>query len=111
MDGLVSFAQAIAPVVSTVAQLAAQLFGFFERMNPQVKMFLVGFLGAIVAVGKLGGAISSIGGAVSGVGKIASAFSTGAGDQFYNTFVKWSVIIIAIIGSGRFQPRHTSVPR
>ena len=99
IGGLISFAQAIAPVISTVAEFGAQLFGFFERMNPQVKLFLVGFLGAIVAVGKLGGAISSIGGAVSGVGKIASAFSTGAGDQFYNTFVKWSVIIIAIIGS------------
>ena len=99
ISGFLSFAQAIAPVVSTVAQLAAQLFRFFDRMNPQVKLFLVGFLGAIAAVGKLGGAISSIGGAVSGVGKIASAFSTGAGDQIYNTFLKWSVIIIAIIGS------------
>ena len=68
-------------------------------MNPQVKLFLVGFLGAIVAVGKLGSAISSVGGAVSGVGKIASAFSTGAGDHVYNTFLKWSVIIIAIIAS------------
>lgn len=99
IGGLISFAQAIAPVVSTVAEFGAQLFGFFERMNPQVKLFLVGFLGAIVAVGKLGSAISSVGGAVSGVGKIASAFSSGAGDQFYNTFLKWSVIIIAIIGS------------
>lgn len=99
IGGLISFARAIAPVVSTVAEFGAQLFGFFERMNPQVKLFLVGFLGAIVAVGKLGGAISSVGGAVSGVGKIASAFSSGAGDQFYNTFLKWSVIIIAIIGS------------
>ncbi|WP_302618735.1 hypothetical protein [uncultured Oscillibacter sp.] len=99
IGGLISFAQAIAPVVSTVAEFGAQLFGFFERMNPQVKLFLVGFLGAIVAVGKLGSAISSVGGAVSGVGKIASAFSTGAGDQVYNTFLKWSVIIIAIITS------------
>nr|WP_325212045.1 hypothetical protein [uncultured Oscillibacter sp.] len=99
IGGLISFAQAIAPVVSTVAEFGAQLFGFFERMNPQVKLFLVGFLGAIVAVGKLGSAISSVGGAVSGVGKIASAFSTGAGDQVYNTFLKWSVIIIAIIAS------------
>lgn len=99
IGGLISFAQTIAPVVSTVAEFGSQLFELFERMNPQVKLFLVGFLGAVVAVGKLGGAISSIGGAVSGVGKIASAFSTGAGDQFYNTFVKWSVIIIAIIGS------------
>ena len=99
VQGLISFAQAIAPVISTVAELAAQLFGFFEKIDPQVKLFLVGFLGAIVAVGKLGEAISSVGGAVSGVGKIASAFSTGAGDQFYNTFLKWSVIIIAIIAS------------
>lgn len=99
IGGLISFAQAIAPVVSTVAEFGAQLFGFFERMNPQVKLFLVGFLGAIVAVGKLGSAISSVGGAVSGVGKIASAFSTGAGNQVYNTFLKWSVIIIAIIAS------------
>lgn len=99
VNGLVSFAQAIAPVVSTVAQLAAQLFGFFERMNPQVKMFLVGFLGAIVAVGKLGGAISSVGSAVSGVGKVASIFSKGAGTDLYTTFVKWSVIIIAVVAA------------
>lgn len=99
VQGLISFAQTIAPVISTVAELAAQLFGFFEKIDPQVKLFLVGFLGAIVAVGKLGESISSVGGAVSGVGKIASAFSTGAGDQFYNTFLKWSVIIIAIIAS------------
>ena len=99
ISGLLSFAQAIAPVVSAVAQLAAQLFEFFEKMNPQVKLFLVGFLGAIVAVGKLRSAISSVGGAVSGVGKIASAFSTGAGDQFYNTFLKWSVIILAVVAA------------
>ena len=85
IGGLISFAQAIAPVVSTVAEFGAQLFGFFERMNPQVKLFLVGFLGAIVAVGKLGSAISSVGGAVSGVGKIASAFSTGAGGPTFTT--------------------------
>lgn len=96
---LISFAQAIAPVVSTVAQLASQLFQFFEQMNPQIKMFLVGFLTATAAVMKLGGAISDIGGTVSGVGKIASLFSAGPGNQLYATFLKWSVIILAIITS------------
>lgn len=99
VESLISFAQAIAPVVSTVAQLASQLFQFFEQMNPQIKMFLVGFLTAAAAVMKLGGAISDVGGAVSGVGKIASLFSAGPGNQLYATFLKWSVIILAIITS------------
>lgn len=99
VESMISFAQAIAPVVSIVAQLASQLFQFFEQMNPQIKMFLVGFLTAAAAVMKLGGAISDVGGAVSGVGKIASLFSAGPGNQLYATFLKWSVIILAIITS------------
>lgn len=99
VESLISFANAIAPVVSTVAQLASQLFQFFEQMNPQIKMFLVGFLTAAAAVMKLGEAISDVGGAVSGDGKIASLFSAGPGNQLYATFLKWSVIILAIITS------------
>lgn len=99
VSSLISFTLAVSPVVSTVAQFAEQLFQFFGQMNPQIKLFLVGMLGAVAAVAKIGGAIGEVGGAVSGVGKIVSTFAGGPGDRFYATFVKWSLIIISVVTS------------
>lgn len=97
VSNLITLGEIVSPVITLVVNFATRLFDLFRSISPEAKAMTFAIIGAVLAVLTIGKAIKDVGGAINDVGGIASLFSSGPGDRIYRTFVKWSVIIIAIV--------------
>ena len=97
MQSLSSMAESLEPIVTSVTTIATKLLDWFNELSPTAKATIVTILGVVASISPIAGMISNIGGAIDGVSKVAGLFTSGPGDKIYMTFLKWSLIITAVV--------------
>lgn len=97
MQSLSSMAESLEPIVTSVTTFATKLLDWFNELSPTAKATIVTILGVVASISPIAGMISNIGGAIDGVSKVAGLFTSGPGDKIYMTFLKWSLIITAVV--------------
>lgn len=99
ISSLLKLGEAAGPSIGVIISLVSRLLDWVTNLSPEAKMTTAALLGMVVGLRGTLSAVSQIGEAVSGVGKISSLFASGPGESMYATFVKWSVIIIAVVAA------------
>lgn len=96
-ESLARLAEKMQPLMTTVTELASSFMDWFSNLDPAIQKTIISLLALVAGISPVASAVSSVAGAISGVQKVGKLFSDAAGNSVYQTFLKWSVIILAVV--------------
>lgn len=94
-----NLAEALLPVLEDLVDAIVPLLDWISQLDQGTLKFILTILTLVASVSPVASAISSIGSTIKYLSTVSGLFSSVAGEKVYLTFVKWSVIIIAIIAA------------
>lgn len=93
----VTLADSLLPLLEELADSISVILGWVSQLDEGTLKFIATILTIVALISPIAGIISSIGGAISTVSRLGGLFSATAGNSVYATFLKWSLIIIAVV--------------
>lgn len=96
MESMSELAETIQPIITTVTELATKFLDWFNGLDSNGKKAIGTVMLLLFSISPIAGTVSNVASAISSVTRVASLFSSTAGNSLFLTFAKWAGIITIV---------------